>query len=446
VPIQTEAASYPSLESLDAMHAVLDAVRTGACRSRPEIAAETGLGRAIIAQRVAELLDLGLLCEDGRGASTGGRPPRQLSFNATAGALLVADLGATSVDVAVADLEGRILAHATEPADIATGPEAVLAHVEALLAGMRADTGMPEVWGVGVGLPGPVEFDRGRPAAPPIMPGWDDYPVRDRLTASLDAPVWVDNDVNVMALGEWRAGVAKGHQNVVFVKVGTGIGAGLISDGQLHRGFEGSAGDVGHIQVAEDGTPCRCGNVGCLEALAGGHAIGRDGQSLARSGGSEMLASVLAARGTVTARDVGEASARGDAAATALLERSARYVGTTIAAIVNLFNPSMIVLGGGVTAVGDRYLAEIRQTVYRRSLPLATRRLQIVPSSLGPMAGVVGAAAMVAGELFARDQLAMTLARLTGPSPAGACADPPVPSPGSSAHAPGTPIRTSRGM
>lgn len=430
MPIHSEAASYTPPDSLDSMHAVLHAIRVGACRSRTEIAAETGLGRALVAQRVAELLDLGLLCADGTGASTGGRPPRQLSFNAAAGALLVADLGATSVDVAVADLDGRILAHGSEPADIATGPEAVLTHVEALLNDLRAEIlGLPEVWGVGVGLPGPVEFDRGRPAAPPIMPGWDDYPVRDRLAASLDAPVWVDNDVNVMALGEWRAGAAKGHKNAVFIKVGTGIGAGLISDGQLHRGFEGSAGDVGHIQVAEDDTPCRCGNVGCLEALAGGHAIGRDGEALARSGRSEMLASVLETRGTVTARDVGEAAARGDAAATALLERSARYVGTTIAAIVNLFNPSMIVLGGGVTAVGDRYLAAIRRTVYRRSLPLATRRLQIVPSGLGPMAGVVGAAAMVADELFARDQLAKTLARHAAPSPVPDRAELPVPAP-----------------
>lgn len=429
MPIQSEAASYPSLESLDAMHAVLHAVRIGACRSRPEIASETGLGRTIVAQRVAELLELDLLREDGTGASTGGRPPRELSFNAAAGALLVADLGATSVDVAIADLGGRILAHVTEPADIATGPEAVLAHVETLLADLLAGiVRLPRVWGVGVGVPGPVEFDRGRPAAPPIMPGWDDYPIRDRLAASLDAPVWVDNDVNVMALGEWRAGAAKGHQNVVFVKVGTGIGAGLISDGQLHRGFEGSAGDVGHIQIAEDGTPCRCGNLGCLEALAGGFAIGRDGEALARSGRSEILGSVLEGRGTVTARDVGEAAARGDVAAAALLERSARYVGMAIAAIVNLFNPSMIVLGGGVPAVGDRYLASIRQTVYRRSLPLATRRLQIVPSDLGPMAGVVGAAAMAAGELFAREQLALTLARHAAAGPALDRVDRPVPS------------------
>lgn len=412
MPIQHGTGTQPSLETLDATHAVLHAVRIGACRSRPEIASHTGLGRALVAQRVAALLAAGLLREDGTGASTGGRPARKLSLNAAAGSVLVADMGATSIDVAVADLAGRILAHATEPADIAAGPEAVLGHVEALLADMQEGIAdLPPVWGVGIGLPGPVEFEKGRPAAPPIMPGWDDYPVRDRLQASLNAPVWVDNDVNVMALGEWRAGVARGHQNVVFLKVGTGIGAGLISDGQLHRGSDGSAGDVGHMQVAEDETPCRCGNTGCLEAIAGGHAIGREGEALATSGASEMLAASLATLGSVTAREVGEAAARGDAAAALLLERSARSVGNAIAAIVNLFNPSMVVLGGGVTAVGDRYLATIRQTVYRRSLPLATRRLQIVPSGLGPMAGVVGAAAMVADELFSPEQLARTVAR-----------------------------------
>ena len=370
----------------------------------------TGLGRAVVRERAGDLIQLGLLVEDGLGASTGGRPPRQLSFNAGSGRVLVADLGATSIDVALADLHGGILAHRTEVADIAAGPERILARVEALMDEVARDE-REAPHGVGVGLPGPVEFSVGRPAAPPIMPGWDDYPVRRRLEARFGAPVWVDNDVNVMALGEWRAGVARSQQNVVYLKIGTGIGAGLISNGRLHRGFQGSAGDVGHIQISDDAIVCRCGNVGCLEALAGGQALARDGEGLARSGESTLLADVLRELGTVTARDVAEAAARGDAASVALLERSAHYVGRMLATVVNLFNPSMIVIGGGVATAGDRYLATIRQTVYRRSLPLATRSLQIVPSGLGPMAGVVGAAAMVADELFSLKQLAGTLAR-----------------------------------
>ena len=143
------------------------------------------------------------------------------------------------------------------------------------------------LWGIGIGVPGPVEFGSGRPISPPIMPGWDGYPIRERFTQRYRAPVWVDNDVNLLALGEWRSGVASGHDNVVVVKIGTGIGAGIISDGRLHRGAQGSAGDVGHIQVTDDpAVLCRCGNVGCLEALAGGAALGRAGEAAASTAGA----------------------------------------------------------------------------------------------------------------------------------------------------------------
>ena len=193
-----------------------------------------GLGRAIVAQRVGELLERGLVVEGDVGPSTGGRPPRQLSFRSSAGHLLVADLGATSIDVAMTTLDGRILAHRDEPASIEAGPEACLDRVEELFDQLLATThGVPgRLWGIGIGVPGPVEFATGRPISPPIMPGWDGYPIRERFAARHGAPVWVDNDVNVLALGEWRSGVAAGHDDVVVVKIGTGIGAGIISGGR----------------------------------------------------------------------------------------------------------------------------------------------------------------------------------------------------------------------
>ena len=204
----------------------------------------------MIAQRVSQLIDRGLLTEAVIGASTGGRPPRHLAFRADVGHLLVADLGATSIDVGVTDLAGHVLAHVAEEAKIAAGPEVIFARVEDLFATVlnRADDLPGRLWGIGVGIPGPVEFATGRPISPPIMPGWDGYPIRDRFADLHRAPVWVDNDVNILALGEWRFGIAAGHQNVVVLKVGTGIGAGIISDGSLHRGAQGAAGDVGHIR------------------------------------------------------------------------------------------------------------------------------------------------------------------------------------------------------
>ena len=396
-------------EALDALVVVLDEIRFGRSRSRAELVARTGLSRGIVAQRVSELIERGLVVEGDPGPSTGGRPPRQLAFQAHAGHLLVADLGATSIDVAVTTLDGRILGHLDEPADIAAGPDAVLERVDELFERLRSTTrglsGRP--WAIGIGLPGPVEFRTGRSISPPIMPGWDGYPVRERFSARYGAPVWVDNDVNVLALGEWSSGIAVGHDNVVVVKVGTGIGAGVISDGRLHRGAQGAAGDVGHIQVGgARPVVCRCGNTGCLEALAGGAALARDGEEAARSGRSSRLAAALDRTGTVTAEDVAIAASFGDPVALELLQAAGRQVGSMLAGVVNFFNPSLIVIGGGVARSGDALLAAIRETVYRRSLPLATRDLLIQRSSLGPLAGVIGAAAMVAGELFARDALA----------------------------------------
>jgi len=400
-------------EALDALVLVLDEIRLGRSRSRSELVERTGLGRAIVAQRVGELIERGLAVEGETGPSTGGRPPRQLTFRADAGHLLVADLGATSIDVALTSLDGRILAHRDEPAEIEAGPEVGLGRVEELFDQLVATThAVPgRLWGIGIAVPGPVEFATGRPISPPIMPGWDGYRIRERFAGRYGAPVWVDNDVNVLALGESRSGVAAGHRDVVVVKLGTGIGAGIISDGRLHRGAQGSAGDVGHIQVTDEpAVVCRCGNVGCLEALAGGAALGRAGEQAALDGRSARLGTALDQRGRVTAEDVARAASAGDPVAVALLQQTGRLVGSMLASVVNFFNPSLIVVGGGVANSPDLLLASIRETVYGRSLPLATRDLLIQRSSLGGLAGVIGASSMVVDELFSRDAIAQWLA------------------------------------
>jgi len=395
-------------ETLASLVAVLDEIRLDRSRSRGNLVARTGLSRRIVARRVDELLDRGLVVEGDSGPSSGGRPPRHLTFRGDAGHILVADLGATSIDVAMTTLDGRILAHLDEPADIAAGPDATLARVDDLFDDLRATRRMPpgRLWGVGIGVPGPVEFSTGRPVSPPIMPGWDGYPVRDRFSERYGAPVWVDNDVNVLALGEWRSGVAAGHDNVVVVKIGTGIGAGIISDGRIHRGAQGSAGDVGHIQISDDrSVVCRCGKTGCLEALAGGEAIARDGEAAARDGRSPRLREVLEQRGLVTAEDVARAAWLGDPVGVDLLQTAGRRVGLMLASVVSFFNPSLIVIGGGVAQSGDALIESVSEVVHGRSLPLATHDLQIRRSSLGSLAGVIGGAAMVVDLLFSRETL-----------------------------------------
>ncbi|HEX3617809.1 MAG TPA: ROK family protein [Solirubrobacteraceae bacterium] len=396
-------------EQLDALVAVLDDVRHERRRSRPEIMHSTGLTRSVVQQRVSELVARGLLLEGRLGPSTGGRAPRQLEFAASAGHVITAALGATSIDVAVADLGGALISHQTERADISDGPERILSRVEALFEQITTVTDLPgELWGVGIGVPGPVDFDHGNVVAPPIMPGWDDFPIRERFSACYNVPVWVDNDANVMTLGELRAGAARGHDTVVFVKIGTGIGAGIVIAGRLHRGAQGSAGDVGHMQIASDSeVVCRCGKIGCLEALAGGAALARDARALAAEGLSPQLVRRMSEQdGHLEAADVSWAASHGDAASARLIARSGNLVGEALSSMVHILNPSLIVIGGGVSRAGDPLLAAIRESVYRQSLPLATRELEIRTSALGPRSGVIGVATMVTDELFSRGCLA----------------------------------------
>jgi glucokinase-like ROK family protein len=397
-----------STDQLDGLVTVLDLVRCGRARSRPELARLSGLGRGAVTQRVAQLLDSGLLVESELGRSTGGRPPRELALRAEAGLVLVAPLGATHIAAGVTDLAGRLLEFVEEPGDIADGPEPILQRVEELFDELLARDSVPRapVYGIGIGLPGPVEFATGTPVSPPIMPGWDGYPVRSRLARRFDVPVWVDNDVNLMALGELRAGAAVDERDVIYVKIGTGIGAGLISEGGLHRGAVGAAGDIGHTTVV--GAPdvvCRCGNTGCLEALAGGAALSRDATAAAREGRSTYLGRVLDANGVIEAADIARAAQHGDAVAVELLTRSGRLVGETLATLVNFFNPSLVLLGGGVALGGDVILATVREAVYRRSLRLATRDLRIARSALAPDPALPGGAHMVLDELFGRQRL-----------------------------------------
>jgi glucokinase-like ROK family protein len=393
---------------LDSLVAVLESVRRRGPCTRGQIVAETGLSRAVVAQRVVELTRRGLIEDGDRGPSSGGRAPRLLRFRASGGHLLVADLGATSMGIALTDLGGEVLDYERTPMEIADGPTVVLARVRERFAELSSRAGLVrEPWGIGIGIPGPVEFSTGLPVAPPIMPGWDQFPIRGYF-GELRAPVWVDNDANLLALGEYRAGVGRGHETMIFIKIGTGIGAGIIVNGRLHRGAQGSAGDIGHVQITDDpSVVCRCGNIGCLEAVAGGGAIARAADTAAREGRSAMLASLLEQEGRVTAVEVGWAAAHGDQFSVELIARAGRVIGAALASLVNVLNPSLIVIGGGVSLVGDLLLASIRQAVYGRSLPLATRSLTIVRGELGLRGGVIGAAGLVADQLFSTSLLSL---------------------------------------
>lgn len=407
-------------ERVDSLAAVLDAIRASqGDATQALVTRQVGLGRSVVTARIAELESAGLVTSAGMGPSTGGRAPRRLRIRAEAGLVVVADVDATGMKVGLSDLSGRVIEHAAGAIAIADGPETVLGQLESMAETLLGRTaGGREIWGVGIGVPGPVEFDTGSPVAPPIMPGWDGYPIRERLSRRWAAPTWIDNDVNLLALSELRTAPADAPvRDLLYVKIGTGIGAGLVSGGRLHRGGNGCAGDIGHVAVAEAvDVVCRCGNTGCLEAIAGGAALAREGRRLAESTESPLLAGLLATNGGLTVDDVAAAARLGDASARSLLTSTGRVVGETLATLVSFYNPSLVVLGGGVIGAGDHVLAAIREVVYKRSLPLATRTLRVEPSSLDDTAGLVGAAHLVVDQLFAPARLARWLSHT---SPAG---------------------------
>lgn len=369
--------------------------------SKAQLADRLQVSRTTVAVEVARLDELGLAQEAGPAASRGGRRSTLVDLSSDIRFVGIS-IGATGISVGLTDGRLAVLSTRTRACDIRQGPEVVLAAALDLVREVVAEVGVEQVMGAGVGVPGPVDFHRGVSVSPPIMPGWDGYPVRDAVSRELGCPVVLDNDVNVLAVGEQHAGVAKGAQDFLFVKIGTGIGCGIVIDGELYRGMNGCAGDIGHIRVDEFGPTCACGNTGCLEAFSGGAALARDATAAARSGRSPALAALLAEKGELTAADVGLAVAQGDAQAVQLIRDSGRHIGQVLAGLVSFFNPGLIVIGGRVTGLGHALLAEIRGVTYRRSLPLATGNLPIVLSELADEGGVIGAARLISESVYAR--------------------------------------------
>ncbi|MFE1442788.1 ROK family protein [Streptomyces sp. NPDC058739] len=363
--------------------ALLAILRNGQARTRTELMHLTGLARSTVTQRLDALLGHQWIVPTGDAISSGGRPAVSFTFNAGARVVLAADLGATHARLAVTDLATRVLAERGQDMAITQGPERVLEWLVTEFESLLAEAGhtLADVCGIGIGLPGPVEHSTGRPVNPPIMPGWDGFDVPGWLEPRLGAPVLVDNDVNIMALGEhWAVGPEVAHQ--LFVKVGTGIGCGIITEHRLHRGAQGAAGDIGHIQVttAPD-RACRCGNTGCLEAVAGGAAL------------AEQLRAV--GEDTADGRDVVALVRAGNPAAIQMIRQAGRNIGDVLASLVNFFNPGTIVIGGDLSDAGEHLLAGVRELIYSRSLPLATQHLTVRVRQLGDRAGVIGASVMV---------------------------------------------------
>jgi len=373
-------------------------VRTGRARTRGELQNFTGLSRSTITQRLDLLRVAGYLRACGVEESTGGRPAELLEVDTAHGVVLVADLGGNHARAAVVDLAGRLLAEEHVPIKIATGPEAVLAWVDGAFRRVLAKAGWADdqVRGIGVGVPGPVEFDFGMVTQPPIMPGWDGYPIAERLRRTWHGPVYVDNDANLMALAEQTVHYPD-CPALVLVKVATGISAGVIIEGQVYRGIDGGAGDIGHIRLYEHREArCECGLYGCLAAVASGLA----------------LAQRLTAAGTPTSSgaELVERIRSGHAEAVHLARTAGKLVGEVLSTVVCMVNPAVLVIAGDLADI--HFVTGVREVLYQNALPRSTRHLEVSSSRLGAHSAVIGGYAMVVDQVYAPAAVDAELARM----------------------------------
>ncbi|VEG29261.1 ROK family protein [Actinomyces howellii] len=388
---------------------VANLIRTSRAGTRQELAQSTGMGRNTVSTLIQAAIEARLLVPDGSAPSTGGRAPATWRFRHESGLILVIGVHSTTLRLAVTDLAGTPLAQDLIDWPITRGPEDTLAEASRRLTGLARQATEQhgedlEVWGAGVSLPGPINQVTGRPTAPPIMPGWDGYDVVGSLEATLGVPVVVDNDVNTMLLG-YAATLPDQHHrrpgDMLYVQIGTGIGAGLMSTGHVHRGADGAAGDIGHVRVVDaDNVVCRCGRTGCLEAVAGGWALLRDARRAAAEGLSPHLRACLEETGTLTIEDIVSGVSAGDTECVTLMVRSATAVGDALAMLVSFFNPGRVVLAGPMPQGCPLFLSVARRLVSERALALATSGLEVVAAESGFEDEKRGAALLAVNALF----------------------------------------------
>jgi predicted NBD/HSP70 family sugar kinase len=386
---------------------LLELVRTGRAATRGDLARVTGLSRTAVTTRLASLVAAGLLVEGAEAPSTGGRPPASLVFNADAGVVLAGAIGRSRSQLAVCDLDGRELAAHDHDQQVGLGPDQLMPDVVGYLAELLASTGRTgeDVRGVGLSISGTVDTARGASLDSPVMAGWDGVELAPYLRGLTAAPVFVDNDAHVLALAE-RDGHLATFDNVLVVKASTGLGMGVVADGRVVPGELGASGEIGHCKIeAAAGLPCRCGDTGCLEAVAGGWALV---QRLVEQG-----------RRATHVRDAVALALAGDPVARGLLRDCGRRLGEVLAVAINILNPRAVVLGGDMSAAFDIVAAGLRESIYARATALATRDLRFLPATHGDRSGVVGCAALALAHVLspAAVDAELTLGRVAAISP-----------------------------
>lgn len=381
---------------------ILKIIREKGPVSRADIAKITGLNPATVSNNVNTLLESGIVVETGSGESSGGRKPILLQLNAGAFHVIGVDMGMSKVMTAVTDLEGNVIKKVTLYFEDKSTRKYIIDRIKQSIYDIMSESGFEgsSYIGIGIGVHGLVDPENGISIYAPAF-NWRNVNIKEIMEEEFNLPVYIDNDARVMALGERWFGAAQNVDNFILINVGSGVGSGIMINGELYRGATFGAGEVGHICIADNGPKCNCGNYGCLEVMASGPALVKRMVSYIKMGGSTMITGLVEDNLTkINGEIIYKAALMGDTAAVNVLEETGRYVGLAVSNLINILNPRLILIGGGVSMAGDFILRPLVEVARRKSMKDAGENVQIIPAALKENCGVVGAATLALKDLF----------------------------------------------
>lgn len=382
---------------------ILNLIRSETVITRQEIERLSEFGRTIVTSRLGKLSELNLIEENQLGATSGGRAPKLVEFKKYAGCILVANLDQTAIGAGIADLSGNLIMEHHEASNLTAPPKQTIDRLIILFEWLIEKHGhMGPVWGISISAPSPVpdtSDDLFLSKTPFFLPGWEEACLIEKLISHFKVPVWLRSSVEMMTMGELKAGAGKNVKDMIFLKVGQRIGAGIVFNDQLYRGANGAAGLIGQlpVKVGDHYIP--------LEVAAGADSIEKQGNIAAKNGESPYLADILKRNNQLTSVDIGQAALSGDLTSMDIISKAGRLIGHSIASLTSMLNPALIILSGNLALTNDVLLAAVREVVYRESHPLVTRDLEILRSQMGSSAGLVGAALVAVEALFSNEML-----------------------------------------
>jgi len=385
-----------------AIHTIVDQIWKNGPISRAELSRLSGFSRSTITLNVDRLLKIGIVSETIKLPHTDTSKRKCLEITKNFGVIVGIEMGAKSCAIGLCTLSGEIEDTNSFQINYDLGPQAILKQLVISIDMLLGQSQNPtiRVLGIGIGLPSPVDFNEGYAVHPAFMQGWHEFPIKRILQKHYHCPVFVDNEVNTMALGQSYLSEDCRDANILFVKAGSAIGAGIIIQGEIYRGNSGLSGNIGHIQIEGRTEQCKCGKQGCLEAIAGGDALAKRAEQAAKQGKSPLLQTAYNEKGFLDAEDLQQAAAKGDGESLRIIRESGQVLGRILGKLIIFLDPKAVVIGGGLTGFGPQYISYIRESIMQQCTPWIRSDFSVHETEYGNKIGIIGSAMLCIRQLL----------------------------------------------